>query len=340
MRSFASDNNATVCPEVIQKLKEVNIEHAIGYGDDKYTKQAIEYFKGHFGNETDIYFVFTGTSANVLGISAVVNPYHSVICARTSHLNVDECSAPERFLGAKLIPVDTGNGKLSRETVSPYLVGFNFEHHAQPKVISISQPTELGTVYSVEEIKELSEIAHENNMFLHMDGARLANASVALNKTFADMTLHAGVDILSFGGTKNGLMAAEAVIFFNKTKSKDFKYIRKQGMQLGSKMRFIAAQFLAYFENDLWKINALNANNMAKILTDKLHETVNPDIVYPVQTNAVFAKISKELTEQLQKEFFFYIWDDHSNVVRWMTSWDTTKKDIDLFIQAIARIVI
>jgi threonine aldolase len=339
MKSFASDNNAPVSAEVIEMLSKVNVDHAIGYGDDMYTKKAIGIFKDIFGKNTDIYFLFTGTAANVLGISSVIRPYHSVICAGTAHYSVDECGAPERFSGSKLTTVNPQNGKLTRELIQPHLTGFGFEHHAQPKIISIAQPTELGTLYSVEEIEDLSHLAHDNDMYLHMDGARLANAAVALNKSFRELTADAGVDILSFGGTKNGLMAAEAVVFFNTRLSKDFKYIRKQGMQLGSKMRYIAAQFIAYFENELWKKNAEHANNMAQLLVSGLNKVMKPNLVYPVETNAIFIKLSPEIIYTLQKEFFFYVWDEYKNIVRWMTSFDTTKKDIELFVTKTGEIL-
>ncbi len=339
MRSFASDNNATVSSEVMEMLLKVNIDHTIGYGDDRYTQEAMGYFKNAFGTGADIYFLFTGTAANVLGVSAVLKPYQSVLCSHSSHFNVDECAAPERFTGSKLIPIDTNDGKLTKSSVETYLTGFGFEHHAQPTVITISQPTELGTLYSVDEIKELVAIAHHHHMFLHMDGARLSNASVALNKSFKEMTADAGIDILSFGGTKNGLMAAEAVLFFDKKLGAEFKYIRKQGMQLGSKMRYISAQFIAYFQNELWKKNARHANEMTQLLKKSLENITDLNVVYPVQTNALFVKLKPQIIKELKEEFFFYTWDEHRHIVRWMTSFDTTKQDIELFVHSMKHIL-
>jgi threonine aldolase len=331
-RGFASDNNSGVSPEVLKKISEVNIGHTIGYGDDPYTREAIELIKIHFGSKAIPFFVFTGTAANVLGITASGKSYNSVICAETAHINVDECSAPEKFSGCKLIPVKTKDGKLTSELIQPYLTGFDFEHHAQPRIISITQPTELGTLYSIEEIKQLSELAHTYGMYLHMDGARLANAAVALGCSFRDFTAEAGVDVLSFGGTKNGLMFAESLIFFDSNLAKDFKYIRKQGMQLTSKMRFIGAQFIAYLENDLWKRNASHSNTMASKLFDALMDIPEVKVTQKVQTNGIFAIIPKEIIPLLKKEFFFYEWNDKIGEVRWMTSFDTTEGDIDKFV--------
>src|ERR1035437_5542982 len=269
-RGFASDNNAGVHPDILKAIVNANSGHAIAYGGDFYTEQAIEKFKKYFGDHVSVYFVFLGTAANVLSLKALTNSYHAVICADTAHIHTDECGAPEKFNGCKLITVPTGNGKITPEEIKKHLHGFGFEHHAQPKVISITQSTEMGSVYSLQEIKTLANLAHEHEMYLHVDGARIANAAVSLGKSFKEMITDSGVDILSFGGTKNGLMYGEAVIFLKEGLDENFKYYRKQGMQLASKMRFIAAQFLGYFENELWRKNAEHANHMAQLLAREI----------------------------------------------------------------------
>jgi threonine aldolase len=338
-RGFASDNNAGISPEVLNKIAEVNTGHVIGYGDDTFTRQAVELFKKYFGQSAIPYFVFTGTSANVLGISALVKRFQTVYCAETAHIHVDECGAPERFAGCKLISIESADGKLQPEMLQKYITGFGFEHHSQPGLVSISQPTELGTVYSVDEIKELADFIHSYGLYLHMDGARLANAAVSLGKIFKDMTVDAGVDVLSFGGTKNGLMAAESVILFDKSLSPEFKYIRKQGMQLASKMRFVSAQFIAYLEGDLWQRNAGIANSMAQKLCTALKEIPQIKITQKVEANAVFSIIPKVIIADLQKEFYFYVWNEQKSEVRWMTSFDTQDEDIVAFVKSIKRLI-
>jgi len=337
-RGFASDNNAGVHPEILQKMQEVNVGHVISYGDDPYTPKAIELFKKHFGKDIDVYFVFNGTAANVLGINAMTQSFNSIICSDLAHLHVDECGAPEKYTGCKLLTVLSSDGKLSLEGIQSHLHGFGFEHHAQPKIVSITQSTEMGTVYSITEIQEIADLAHQHDLYLHMDGARIANATVSLDCSFRELTTQAGVDILSFGGTKNGMMFGEAVVFFNPSLSRDFKYIRKQGMQLGSKMRFISAQFLALLDGDLWIRNAQHANTMAKYLKNRVREISQIRITQPVEANAVFAILPKETISELQKKFFFYVWNEAISEVRWMTSYDTTKEDIDQFIQEVKQL--
>jgi threonine aldolase len=329
-RGFASDNNSGVHPGIMKALQEANIGHVTGYGTDIYTKKAIQLFKEHFGQETDVYFVFNGTGANILSISTLTDSFHSVICPSTAHIMTDECGAPEKFSGCKLIPVITPDGKLTPELIIPHLYGFDFEHHSQPKVISISQVTELGTVYSVEEIQSITKLAHSHGMFVHLDGARIANAAASLNLPFRAFTKEAGVDVISFGGTKNGMMFGEAVLFFNKELSTNAKYLRKQATQLYSKMRFIAAQFIAYFENDLWLKNAIHSNSMAKILACEVKK-LGVKITQRVDSNGVFAILDDDIRDKLQKEFFFYPWDENKHEVRWMTSFDTNIDDINHF---------
>ena len=339
IRGFASDNNAGVHPRILKALSDVNQGHTIGYGDDKFTRAAIAKMKQVFGDHTDIYFVFIGTAANVLGLDALTRPYHSIICAESSHIHEDECGAPERWTGCKLLSVETPDGKLTPAAIEKHLYGFDFEHHSQPRVISITQATEMGTVYNLEEIRHLSEFAHARGLLLHMDGARISNAAVSLQTGFREMTSDAGVDVLSFGGTKNGMMYGEAVVFFNSGFSSDFKYIRKQGMQLASKMRFIAAQFDRFLDEDVWLNNARHANRMARLLRDQVRELPGIEITQEVQSNAVFARIPKHLIPVLQEAYFFYVWDETAGEVRWMCSFDTTEEDIQNFVSIIKNIL-
>jgi threonine aldolase len=338
-KGFASDNNSGVSHEVIEKIVEVNQGHVVGYGDDPYTEYAISLFKKHFGNRANPFFVFTGTAANVLGITGTTQSYNSVICAHTAHINEDECGAPERFSGCKLIACDTQNGKLTPELIKPHMIGFDFEHHSQPKIISITQPTEMGTVYSVDEIKMLSAFAKKYNMLLHMDGARLANAAVSLDLPFKDFTADAGVDILSFGGTKNGLLTAESIVYFKPELTEGFKYIRKQGMQLASKMRYMSAQFIAYLENDLWKRNASHANKMAQLLYNQIKNIKEIEVTQKVEANGIFVRIPKKIIEPLKEKFFFYNWNLETEEVRWMCSFDTTEQEINSFVKILKSLL-
>lgn len=330
-RGFASDNNSGVHPKILKALSEVNVGHTIAYGDDPVTQKAVERFKQIFGDGIEVFFVFIGSAANVLGLKALTQPHNAIICAETAHINVDECGAPERFTGCKLLTVATSDGKLTIEGIQKHMHGFGFQHHSQPRVISISQVSELGTVYTVDEIRKLADFAHSHNMYLHMDGARLANAAVSLGKGFKEFTRDAGVDVLSFGGTKNGMMYGEAIIFFNPGLAQEFMYTRKQGLQLASKMRYISAQFLAYLEDGQWNSTAQHANSMAQLLANRVRDIQGVTITQPVHANAVFAIIPKAIIPELQKEYFFYVWDEERSEVRWMTSWDTTPEDIERF---------
>jgi len=331
-RGFASDNNAGIHPDIIKAMQKANIGHCIAYGDDIYTQSAIDTIKEHFGEDIDVYFTFNGTGSNVLALKMLTESYNSIICAETAHINVDECGAPEKFTGCKLLSVPTENGKLTIEKIKYHMHDFGFEHHSQPKVISIAQVTEMGTVYTSDEIREITDYAHENNMFVHMDGARLCNAVVSLGSNFMGITADVGIDALSLGLTKNGAMNAEAIIFFNKKVSEDFKYYRKQGMQLASKMRFMAVQFETLLTNDLWKENAEHANKMAKLLAEKVSKIPQVKLTQKVEANGVFAIVPSEIIPKLQKEFFFYMWDEHNSEVRWMTSFDTQLENIEKFV--------
>lgn len=338
-RSFASDNNAGVHPRVMEAMSKANEGHFVAYGDDPYTARAVETFRKHLGKEIDVYFVFGGTGANVLGLKTITESYNAVICAATAHINVDECGAPERFTGCKLIPLTTADGKLKVDQIKPLLAEVGFEHHVQPRVISVSQATEMGTVYTPRELKALSGFAHRNELFLHMDGARLANAAAGLGVSLRAITRDAGVDVLSFGGAKNGMMYGEAVVFFDRKHSRDFKYIRKQGTHLASKMRFISAQFEALLEKDLWQQNAAHANRMATLLAEELARIPQIRITQKVESNGVFATLPREFIPVLQKRYFFYVWNEEISEVRFMTSFDTTEEDIRDIVSHIRRIL-
>jgi threonine aldolase len=338
-RSFANDNNAGVHPEIMAAMAAANDGHVVAYGDDPYTARAVARFREHFGRDTEVFFVFGGTGANVLGLKAATESHHAIICAETAHINVDECGAPEKFTGCKLIGVATKDGKIQVEQIKPLLHEVGFEHHVQPRVISVSQATEMGTVYTPRELKNLANFAHANGMLLHIDGARIANAAVSLNLKLKAITRDAGVDILSFGGAKNGMMYGEAVVFFDKTLAKDFKYTRKQGTHLPSKMRFISAQFEALLARDLWRENAKHANRMARVLADELARVPQITITQKVEANGVFAIVPKKYIPRLQKRYFFYVWNEQTSEVRLMTSFDTTEDDIKDFVALVKKIV-
>jgi threonine aldolase len=338
-RNFASDNNAGVHPEVIKALAAANDGHVVAYGDDPFTARAVKQFQKVLGKDVAVFFVFGGTGANVLGLQAVTKSYQAVICAETAHINVDECGAPEKFTGCKLLSVATPDGKLRIEQIRPFLHGVGFEHHVQPRVISVSQTTEMGTVYTKGELKALADFAHKNDMLLHVDGARIANAAVSLNVSLKEITADVGVDVLSFGGAKNGMMYGEAVVFFDKQRAIDFKYIRKQGMHLPSKMRYISAQFEALLSGDLWLRSAAHANRMARLLASELEKVPQIKITQPVQANGVFALVPKKFVPVLQKKYFFYVWNEETSEVRLMTSFDTTEDDIRNFVALVRKIV-
>ena len=336
-RGFASDNNSGIHPEVLSEIASVNGGHVVGYGGDIYTEKVLTIFKEQFGAQTETFFVFNGTGANVLGLSSVLRSWNSVITASTAHLEQDECGAPEKLTGCKVLTVETPDGKIDIGMLNKHMHGLDFEHHSQPKVISITQSTEMGTVYSSSEIKKIADFAHANGMLLHMDGARIANAAVFLNLPFKAFTTDAGVDILSFGGTKNGMMYGEAICFLKPGLSSDFKYMRKQDMQLASKMRYISAQYIAYFRNELWKKSASHSNAMARILADSLEPVKGVKITQKVESNGVFVIIPSDVAERVRKQYFFYPWDEKTSEYRLMTSWDTDEADIKGFVELLKR---
>jgi threonine aldolase len=336
-RGFGSDNNAGIHPDILNEIIVSNNCHVTGYGSDIYTDKARSVFKEQLGHDTETFFVFTGTAANVLGLLPITKSWNSVITASTSHLEGDECGAPEKFIGCKVLVVDTPDGKINPELIEKHMHGLDFEHHSQPKVISITQATEMGTVYTADEIARIASFAHNRNMLLHMDGARIANAAVALNLPFKAFTTDAGVDVLSFGGTKNGMMCGESICFLKPGLSSDFKYIRKQGMQLASKMRFISAQYIGYFRNDLWKKCASDSNAMARMLADKLKLIPEVIVTQKVQSNGVFVIMPASIAEELRKSYFFYPWDEKKSEWRLMCSWDTEEKDIEDFVTLLKK---
>lgn len=339
-KSFASDNWSGVAPAIMQAIADANQAHHPAYGEnDVLLEKAQQLFRNHFGNDSKTFFVYNGTAANVLSVRHLLRPWEAIVAAHSAHLNEDEAGAPEALTGSKILTIETENGKINPEMVKPFLNSIGFQHHSQPKLITISQTTELGTVYSIEEIRLLADFAHQNGMLLHVDGARISNAAVSIGCSFKEMIADTGVDVLSFGGTKNGLMFGEAVVFLHHELADGFEYNRKQSMQLASKMRFIIAQFIAYLENEIWKSNALNANNMAQILATKLCEVPGFSLSRKVEANGVFAIMPDHLIGKLQSEYFFHIWNEQRHEARLMCSFDTKMEDIDGFVAAARRLI-
>lgn len=339
MKAFASDNYSGVHPEIMNALQKANAEHAGSYGNDRYTTSAVEKFREHFGSDVEVFFVYNGTGANVLGLTGLTQSFNSIICSEGAHINVDESTAPEKFLGCKLVTLPSADGKITATQVRERIQRIGDQHHPQMKVISISQATEYGTVYTTDELKALSAVAKENNMYFHMDGSRISNAAVTLGKSFREITRDAGVDVLSFGGTKNGLMFGEAIVFFKPELANNFMYVRKQGMQLASKMRFISAQFEALLTNELWKKNASHTNALAKLLGTELSKIPGIKLTQKIEANGVFAIFPAHIIEPLQKEYPFYTWVEKINEVRLMCSWDSTEQEVSNFVQKVRSLV-
>jgi threonine aldolase len=339
LRSFASDNNAGIHPEILKAIAMVNQGHVVGYGADPYTAIMVNTFREHFGEDAEVFVVFNGTGANCLSLEALTRSYHAVICAASAHIYTDECGAPEKFTGCKLIPIPTPDGKLTVELIRHAYHGIGDEHHVQPKVISITQATEMGTVYRAEEIRAIANFAHERDLCLHMDGARIANAAATLGQTLRQATRDLGVDVLSFGGTKNGIMGGEAVVFFHPEQAQDFLFRRKQSMQLASKMRFISAQLGALLTNHLWLANAQHSNRMAKLLESEVRQIPGVKLAYHVEANGVFAKIPHDAIAKIQERYFFYVCNEEESVVRWMCSFDTTEEDVKNFASFVAQAI-
>lgn len=339
MRSFASDNNSGVHPLVMEALVQANVDHALGYGDDQWTAAAEGIIRDIFGSNASPFFVFNGTGANCVALQSVTRPFDSIICAETAHIFADECGAPGRMSGCTLVAVPTPDGKLTPQNVLPHLKEFGVCHHPQPRVAYISQVTELGTAYTIAEVKALADLLHGYGMYLHMDGARLANACVTLGCSMKEITVEAGVDILSFGGTKNGMMMGEAVISFRDEISENLKFYRKMSAQLASKQRYLAAQYIPYLSNGLWYGNALNANKMGQKIANMLLRWPIFSLTQKVESNQVFFKGPKDLLDRLMEEYPFYYWNEAEGEARLVASWDTTDADIADLQAAIERLM-
>jgi threonine aldolase len=337
-RGFGSDNHAPVHPNILVSLQEVNIGHFPSYGNDPWTEEVQEHFRQLFGPQVESSFVFNGTAANTLAIKTCLQTFQAVICSDISHIFWDECGAPEFIAGTKLLPVKTKNGKIIPELLDDLWIRRGDQHYAQAQMISITQPTEVGTVYTIEELEKIISWAKSRKLIVHIDGARLANAAIFLNKSFKEFTTDLGVDIVSFGGSKNGFMLGEAIVFLQPSLYNNFKFIRKQCLQLPSKSRFIAAQFLAYFKNELWKELATNSCAQATLLAKEIEKSSLLKIVYPVESNAVFVQIPQALIKQLREEYFFYVWDEKDFTCRLMMSWDTQTEDIFEFIKQLKKL--
>ena len=338
-RGFASDNAAGVHPAVLDAITRANEGHAFGYGRDDWTHRAEELLREQFGSDVQPFLVWGGTGANVLSLRAICRPWEAAIWADCAHLNVDEAGAPEAIAGVELLDLATEHGKLTPTMVERAIVRVGDQHVVQPRVASVSEATELGTVYSREEVTALADTTHANGLVLHMDGARLSNAAAAIGCSLRDLSAEAGVDALSFGGTKNGLLGAEVIVFLKPELAEGFVYLRKQSLQLASKMRFLAAQIEALLHDELWRSLAAHANAMAAGLAAAISELPGVRVTHPVESNAVFATLPRQAIEALRAQFAFYVWDEARDEVRWMCSWDTTEDDIERLVSA-ARAVL
>ena len=336
-RSFASDNNSGTIPEALEAIELASRNHVPAYGNDPVTAEARRLFKQHLGESAQAFFTFNGTAANLLCLRAMLKSYEAVICADSSHLNNDEGGAPEWVLGAKLLTVPTADGKLTSEGILSHLVRKGDPHHVQAKVVSITQPTEVGTLYTLKEMKELAQTCKDNDLLLHIDGSRLAIAAAALGCTFKEMTSDIGCDALSFGGTKNGLMLAEASVFFNKALTESVPFYQKQLLQLPGKSRYIAAQFVAFLRNETWKKYAQQSLEMATYLEGLLKDIPDISFTQKREANSLFARVPKKSLKAMREKFFFYVWDERTTEVRWMTTFDTTKDDVEEFVEEIRK---
>ncbi len=337
MRSFASDNNSGVHPLVMEALAKANKDHALGYGSDAWTEEAVGKIREAFTPDCEPLFVFNGTGSNVVALQLMTRPYHSIFCAETAHIYVDECGSPVKLTGCQIRPIATPDGKLTPELIRPYLHGFGDQHHSQPAAIYLSQCTELGTIYTAEELKAISALAREYGMRVHMDGARIANACVALNLSLREMTVDCGVDVLSFGGTKNGLMMGECVVIFDEALKAEARFVRKQSAQLASKMRYLSCQFTAYLTDDLWLKNARHANAMAGKLYQALIDFPGVQFTQKAESNQLFLAMPRPVIDRLLQSYFFYFWNEDANEVRLVTSFDTTEEDIADFIRVLNK---
>ena len=339
MKGFASDNYSGAHPEVLEAMVAANADHAVAYGADPWTARAQQLLRDHFGDHAQSFLVWNGTGANVTILRAMCRPWHAVVCAESAHINVDEGGAPEFLVGTKLLDLPTRDGKLTPELVQSAVVRVGDEHAVQARVVSITQTTELGTLYTAAEVRALADVAHANGMYLHVDGARLANAAAALGLPLRAFTTDAGVDAVSFGGTKNGMVGGEAVVLLAPELADGFAWIRKQSMQLASKGRFVAAQFVSLLEEDLWLRSAAHANAMGARLAAAVGGLPGVQLTQATQANVVFAILPAAITARLLEDWPFYVWNEATGEVRWMCSWDTTPEDVDAFAAAVADAV-
>jgi threonine aldolase len=333
--AFASDNTSAIHPQVLESIRLSNHDYFPSYGNDAITHHAQELFRHHFGEQAKTFFASSGTAANNLGLKHILRPYQGIICSDIAHINTFECGSVESH-GFKIFPIPHSNGKISFS--SKHLLDKKMEligvpHYVQPKVLSLTQTTDIGTVYSLKEMKELCDWAHQNHLYIHVDGARFANAAVSLNCTFKEMSTDIGIDLLSFGATKNGAMAADAVVFLNPELAEEFEFTQQQEMQLLSKMRFLSSQFVSILSHDLWKENAQHANQMAQQIANTVQKIPSLELAYPCEANAVFVKAHPDFISKLQKKYAFFVWDNQNHIVRWMTSFQTTQEQVDQFIK-------
>jgi len=336
---FASDNGSGVHPAVMEALVRANAGHALAYGADDWTARVTDRFRDVFEAPVEVFFTWGGTGANVVGLQALLSPWEAVVCPASAHIAVDECGAVERFTGCKLIELPTADGKLRPDDLAGPVELLGVEHHSQPRVVSITQSTEMGTLYSVEDLGALAEAAHRSGFLVHLDGARIANATAALEVGLHEMVVATGVDVMTFGGTKNGMMYGEAVVFLRPDLARSARYVRKQAGQLPSKMRYVAAQFEAMLTDDLWLRNARHANAMATRLAAAVAPVPGVEVLHAPEVNGVFATVPAASIRPLQDWSFFWIWDAGASVVRWMCSFDTSPDDVDAFAAGVAAIV-
>jgi len=338
-KSFASDNNSGVHPRILQAIIDANQDHAVGYGEDEWTGKADAVFRRLFGEDVQPYYVFNGTGSNTVALQALTRSFQSIICAATAHIYTDECGAAAKATGAVLKPVVTPDGKLTPELIARELHGIGVQHHSQPQVVSIAQSTEMGTVYTVAELTALCDFAHAHNLYVHIDGSRLANACARLGVGMRELSRDCGVDILSLGGTKNGMMLGEAVVSFRPEWNENLMYFRKQSAQLYSKMRYLSAQYLAYFQDDLWLQNAQYSNAMAEYLAGQIRNLQGVRFTQKVEANSLFLILPQEAIRKMLEHYFFYMWDENTSEIRLVCSWDITQADADAFVERLKTIL-
>ncbi len=335
MRSFASDNNSGIHPSVMEALAKANNDHALGYGDDGWTREAERAVRKEFTPDSLPLFAFNGTGANTVALQLVARPYQSILCAETAHIYVDECGAPVKATGCQIRPIETPDGKLTPERIEPFLTGFGDQHHSQPGVIYLSECTELGTIYSPQELRAVTALAHEHGLRVYMDGARIANAAAALDVSLRELTADCGIDLLTFGGTKNGLLNAECIVVLDPSLAREALYIRKQSAQLASKMRFLSCQYTAYLKEGLWLSNARQANAMARLLYTQLSNFPEIRFSHPVESNQLFLTMPRKAADRLLESYFLYFWNESAGELRIVTSFDTTEEDVATFTEIV-----